>query len=174
VRPQINVLIAAAFAAALVPASAIGGVRPSATIVGTVTLTAGDGASFAGEGARVTLACAGDATTRTEVSDEHGRFRFANVPVDRCSIEAAVQGFVAPPVRVVTAADQVVGTDLHLGIVPLRVGVNAGGTVPPQYGDDHRRAHHGGHRGHGGRSYSGRAGGERVQTLSPPATCCHS
>ena len=130
-RPLLNVFIAAALAA-FVPASAIGGGSPSATIVGTVTLTAADGGTFPGEGARVTLACAADGTTRTEVSDQHGAFRFLNVPVDTCSIKADVQGFVAPPVRVVTTADQIVGSDLHLGIAPLRVGLNVGGTVPFQ------------------------------------------
>ena len=115
-----------------VATSAAAFVGPSATIVGTVTLTAADGDTFSGEGARVSLTCAADGTTRTEVSDEHGAFRFLNVPVDSCSIEADVQGFVAQPVRVVTAADQVVGADLHLGIAPLRVGVNVGGPEPPR------------------------------------------
>src|ERR1700722_10105648 len=110
-----------------VSAAASGG--PSATIVGTVTLTAADGATFSGEGARVTLACAGDGTTRTEVSDDHGGFRFLNVPVDRCSIEADVQGFVAPSVEVVTGADGMVAADLHLVIAPLRAGVIVGGTT---------------------------------------------
>jgi hypothetical protein len=130
-RPLLNVFIAAAVAA-FVPASAIGGGSPSATIVGTVTLTAADGGTFPGEGARVTLVCAMDGTTKTEVSDEHGAFRFLNVPVGSCSIQADVQGFVAQPIRVVTAADQVAATDLHLGIAPLRVGLNVGGTVPFQ------------------------------------------
>jgi hypothetical protein len=53
-----------------------------------------------------------------------------NVPVDSCSIQADLQGFVGQPVRVVTVADQVVATDLHLDVVPLRVGVNVGGNVP--------------------------------------------
>ena len=130
-RSLLNVSVAAVLTA-FAPASAIAGISPSATIVGTVTLTAADGGTFAGEGARVTLACAADGTTRTEVSDEHGAFRFLNVPVSSCSIEADVQGFVGQPVRVVTAAQQVVGTDLHLGIAPLRVGVNVGGTAPFQ------------------------------------------
>ena len=130
-RSLLNVSVAAVLTA-FAPASAIAGISPSATIVGTVTLTAADGGTFEGEGARVTLACAADDTTRTEVSDEHGAFRFLNVPVGSCSIEADVQGFVGQPVRVVTAAQQVVGTDLHLGIAPLRVGVNVGGTAPFQ------------------------------------------
>jgi hypothetical protein len=110
--------------------AAAAAVSPSATIAGTVTLTAADGETFSGEGARVTLACAADGTTRTGVSDEHGAFRFLNVPVDRCSIEADVQGFVAPPVTVVTAANETACADLHLGIAPLRVGVTVGGTAP--------------------------------------------
>jgi len=112
--------------------SAVAAVSPSATIVGTVTLTAADGGTFAGEGARVVLACGAENTTRTEVADEHGAFRFLNVPVDSCLIEADVQGFRASAVRVVSAADQGVAADLHLGIAPLRVGVNAVGTAPFQ------------------------------------------
>src|SRR5882672_7614538 len=100
-----------AFVAALLTmfatASTGAAVNSSATVIGTVTLTAADGGTFSVEGARVMLACPGDGTTRTEVSDEHGAFRFLNVPVDRCSIEADVQGFAAPPVSVVTAADQI-------------------------------------------------------------------
>jgi len=115
---------------AFAPASAMAGASPSATIVGAVTLTAADGRTSAGDGARVVLACGTDRTTRTEVADEHGAFRFLNVPVDGCSIEADVQGFVAQSVTVVTADQEVVGVDIHLGIAPLRVGVNVGGTVP--------------------------------------------
>ena len=130
-RPMRSVLFAGLLSA-LAGASGVAAVSHTATIVGTVTLTAADGGTFAGEGARVVMACGADRTTRTEVADEHGAFRFQNVPVDSCSIEANVQGFVAQPVRVVTAADQVVGTDLHLGIAPLRVGVSVGGTEPPR------------------------------------------
>ncbi len=114
----------------LAAASAEAFAAPSATIAGTVTLTTPDGDTFSGEGARVTLECAAGGTTRTEVSDEHGAFRFLNVPVDSCSIEADVQGFVAPPVAVVTAADAIVVANLRLRIAPLRVGVTAGGTAP--------------------------------------------
>ena len=107
-------------------------VNPSATVIGTVTLTAAAGDTFAAEGARVVMACERDRTLRTEVADEHGSFRFMNVPVDRCSIEADVQGFVAPPINFVAAADQVVTTDLHLGIIPVGTGVNVRGTAPSQ------------------------------------------
>jgi hypothetical protein len=128
-RSLLNVSVAAVLTA-FASASAIAGVSRSATIVGTVTLTADDGGTFAGDGARVRLGCPADGTTRTEVADDHGAFRFLSVPVDSCSIEADVQGFVGQPVSVVTAADEVVGTDLHLGLAPLRAGVSVGGTAP--------------------------------------------
>jgi hypothetical protein len=103
---------------------------PSATLVGTVTLTAADGSRVAGDGARVVLTCGIDRTTHLEIADDHGAFRFLNVPVDSCSIEADVQGFAAQPVVVVTNDQEVVSVDIHLGIAPLRAGVNVGGTTP--------------------------------------------
>ena len=123
-------LSAAVVLSAFAPASAIAGVGPSATIVGMVTLTDADGGTFPGEGALVTLTCPADGTTRAEVSDEHGAFRFLNVPVDSCSIQADVQGFAAQPVSIGTAAEQVVACALQLGVAPVRVGVTVGGTLP--------------------------------------------
>ena len=123
-----------AFASALLTvlavASAGAAVNPTAKVIGTVTLKAADGSTVAAEGARVVMACVREGTLRTEVSDEHGSFRFLNVPIDTCSIEADVQGFVAPPIVLVAAADQVVAINLHLGIVPLRTGVNVRGIAP--------------------------------------------
>jgi hypothetical protein len=110
------------------PAPAMAGVSPRATIAGTVTLTAADGTTWAGDGARVALTCEADNTTRTEVADDHGAFRFLNVPADSCAIEADVQGFLAQPVTVV-AAQPIVEIELHLGVAPLRAGVNVGGTT---------------------------------------------
>jgi hypothetical protein len=40
-----------------------------------------------------------------------------------------VQGFFAQPVAIVTVGQQEVGVELHLGVAPLRVGVNVGGTT---------------------------------------------
>jgi hypothetical protein len=129
VKSVLNVSVAMVLTA-FAPASAMSAAGPSATVVGTVTLTAADGSAPPGDGARVVLACGTDSMTRTEVADDHGAFRFLNVPVDRCSIEADVQGFVAQPVTVVTVDQEVVVVDIHLGIAPLRVGVNVGGTAP--------------------------------------------
>jgi hypothetical protein len=129
VRSLLDVFVATVLTA-VVPASAMAGASPSATIAGTVTLTAADGGRFSGEGVQLTLACAADGPARTEVSDEHGAFRFLNVPVDSCSIQADLQGFAAKPVGVVTVADKAVVAHLHLRVVPLRVGVNVGGPTP--------------------------------------------
>ncbi len=128
-RPIRNIFFVGSLTA-LAGSAAVAAAGPGATIAGTVTLTAAAGDTFSGEGARVTLACAVDGTTRTEISDEHGAFRFLNVLADSCSVEADVQGFVAPPVTVVTAAGETVGADLLLRIAPLRVGVTVGGTAP--------------------------------------------
>jgi hypothetical protein len=127
-RSQVGLAIAVVLSA-LAPPSAIAGVSPSAVIVGTVTLLAADGSTFRGEGARVTLTCLADGTTQTEVSDQHGAFRFQNVPIDTCSIQADVQGFAAPPINIVTDADQVAACELQLGLAPVRVGVSVGGTM---------------------------------------------
>jgi Carboxypeptidase regulatory-like domain len=129
VRSILPVAVALALTA-LPPAVAAAAVGPSATIAGTVTLTAADGGTWAGDGARVTLACRLDRTTTTVVADDQGAFHFVNVPADTCSIEANMQGFAARPLTVVVAAEQVVGIELHLADVPLRVGVNVGGATP--------------------------------------------
>ena len=122
----------AALLTVLATASSGAAVNSSAAVIGTVTLTSADGGTFPGEGVRVTLTCAANGTEKTEVADAHGAFRFLNAPVDRCAIEADVQGFVMQTVSVVTVADQVVATDLHLVVAPLRAGVNVKGTAPVQ------------------------------------------
>jgi len=130
-RSVVQVAVAVALTAC-VPAIAAASVTPGATIVGTVTLTDADGTRWPGEGARVTLACALDRTATTVVANDQGAFSFVDVPADACSIEANVQGFVARPLTVVVAAEQIVGMELHLADVPLRVGVNVGGATPPR------------------------------------------
>jgi hypothetical protein len=129
VRSLLHIAVAMALAT-FAPARAIAGVGPGVTIVGTVTLTTADGGAWAGDGARVALMCGVDRAARNEVADDHGAFRFLNVPIDNCSIEAEVQGFYAPPVPIGVSDEQVVEVGLHLGVVPLRVGVNVGGTAP--------------------------------------------
>jgi hypothetical protein len=114
----------------LAATSAVAAVDSGAMIGGTVTLTAADGNTFPGEGVRVTLTCAADETPRTEISDQHGAFRFMNVPVDRCSIDADAQGFTMRPVTAVTVAGEMVEANLHLVVVPVRVGLIVRGAAP--------------------------------------------
>jgi len=117
---------------AFAPVTAMADVGPSTTIVGTVSLTDADGSAWAGDGVRVALACDGAGRTRTEAADAHGAFRFLNVPVGICLIEADVQGFLAQSLAVVVAARQVVEVELRLGVAPMGVGVNVGGPAPPR------------------------------------------
>jgi len=131
-RSLLNLVVATGITA-FAPVTAMADVGPSTTIVGTVTLTDADGSTWAGDGVRVALACDGAVrTTRTEEADPHGAFRFLNVPGGSCSIEADVQGFLAQSLAVVVAARQVVEIELRLGIAPMGVGVNVGGTAPPR------------------------------------------
>ena len=109
---------------AFAPSSDVATERPRATIVGTVMLTDADAIVSAGDGARVVLACEADRAPRTEVADERGAFRFPDVPIDSCSIEADVQGFLGQPLTVLTTAQQVISVDLHLEVIPLGVGMN--------------------------------------------------
>jgi hypothetical protein len=129
-RSLLNVVLATGLAA-FAPAIARADVGANATIIGTVTLTDADGGTWAGDGVRVALACGAGRTTRTEVADAHGAFRFLNVPAGSCSVEAGVQGFLAQTAAVVVAARQVVEIGLRLGVAPMGVGVNVGGTAPP-------------------------------------------
>ena len=127
-RCQVRLLLSVSVAAVLtafVSVSAIADAGSSVTIVGTVTLMAADGGTFTGSGVRVVLACRAHMTKATEIADEHGAFRFLNVPADTCSVQADVQGFVAQPVMVVTIAGQVATTEPSRTAL-LRVGVTVG------------------------------------------------
>jgi len=123
VRPLLYLSIAVVLTA-FAPSADSATAHRSATIVGTVMLTDADAIVWAGDGARVVLACEADSAARTEVADERGAFRFPDVPIDSCSIEADVQGFLGQPLRVLTTARQVINIELHLDVTPLGVGAN--------------------------------------------------
>jgi hypothetical protein len=123
VRPLLFLSIALVLSA-FAPSSDLATASRRATIVGTVMLTDADAIVWAGDGARVVLACEADGAPRTEVADERGAFRFPDVPIDSCSIEADVQGFVGQPLTVLTTARQAISVELRLGVEPLDVGVN--------------------------------------------------
>lgn len=65
---------------------------PAGVVSGSVALPAPDGQPVVVPGVTVTLTCGG-AEPRTEVSNEQGQFRFANVPARSCSVLAELQGF---------------------------------------------------------------------------------
>ena len=101
--------------------SAAGG--PLAEVLGAITLTAADGATFPAAGTRITVRCAADDVVRFVDADENGAFRFTNLPPDTCSIATDLQGFEPATATVVTAAGMATALDLHLVPARLRTGV---------------------------------------------------
>src|SRR5712671_3323422 len=65
---------------------------PTGTVSGTVSLPSPDGQPVFVPGATLTLTCAG-AEPRSDISDDLGQFRFADVPAGDCSVVAELQGF---------------------------------------------------------------------------------
>jgi hypothetical protein len=65
---------------------------PASIVTGTVSLPAPDGQPVVVPGVTLTLTCAG-IEPRSDVSNELGQFRFADVPAGACSIVAELQGF---------------------------------------------------------------------------------
>jgi hypothetical protein len=101
-----------------------------ATIDGVVTLTTTDGEAFAAPGVRLTLNCAAEAVSSTEVSDGQGEFRFADVPADACSITTDLQGFATVTIEVDTTAGGIAGLELHLETKPIFSGLTLTGDAP--------------------------------------------
>jgi carboxypeptidase family protein len=124
----IGIIAAAATIASPLPSAAI---DQRAAIAGTVTLTAADGQVLAAPGVRLTLICGTEAGSRTEVSDERGEFRFADVPVDTCSIATDLQGFATATADVETAAGEITALQFHLDAAPLFSGLTVTGEAPP-------------------------------------------
>ena len=113
--------------------------RPTDVPLARPRLTAADGDTFPGEGVRVTLACAAEGTARTEISDARGAFRFMNVPVDRCSIDADVQGLRMRPVTAVTVAGEMV-EPICMSSLCLRVGPDRTRSSKPARAEDAAQA----------------------------------
>jgi hypothetical protein len=101
-----------------------------AAIDGVVTLTTTDGEVLAAPGVRLTLNCAAEAVSSTEVSDEQGEFRFADVPADVCSITTDLQGFTTVAVEVDTTTGGIADLELHLETKPIFSGLTLTGEAP--------------------------------------------
>src|SRR5262249_39242901 len=119
-RPQ---LVSPALAAAVLLAVARGvsAQEAGAAVAGTVAIVGPDGAPLSVPGVTVTLRCGSD-EPRTEVSNDEGAFRFADVPPGRdgCSIVAELQGFASSTTSVAITAGATTTADLQLRLDTLR------------------------------------------------------
>jgi Carboxypeptidase regulatory-like domain len=117
--------LAAALAATVVAADPITAVtHGDGAIVGTVTLTDARDEAFDAPGVRLTLTCTTMPTaTRVAISDDHGAFRFIDVPPDRCSITADLQGFAAATEFAVVRRAETARVAMHLDVAAVGAGV---------------------------------------------------
>jgi hypothetical protein len=103
----------------------------SASVAGRVSLLSADGHTFRAAGVRLTLTCDAEPSTRFEISDEQGEFRFASLPADTCSIVADLQGFKSSSATAVTEVGEVTTVEFHLDVEPVYTGITVTGEPPP-------------------------------------------
>jgi hypothetical protein len=105
------------------PSSSLGHV---VDVVGTVTLTAGDGAQFPAAGARLVLTCR-SAPQRVEIANGDGAYRFRAVPAVGCAISTDLQGFGSQTKSIQAAGDLY----FHLDVEALAAGLTVRAGSPP-------------------------------------------
>ena len=118
-------LVAALTATVVVAEPVTADLQARAAIVGTVTLTDARGETFDAPGVQLTLTCE-TLTNASQVatSDEHGAFRFADVPPDRCSIAADLPGFGGVTECAVVRAGETLPVTLHLEVAASDAGIH--------------------------------------------------
>src|SRR2546426_1008588 len=89
-----------------------------AIVAGTVSIAGPDGQPVVLPGVVVTLTCNG-AAAKTEVSNEQGEFRFADLPSGTCSIVADLEGFKSATKIVTLQTGQSAAVTLLLGLDTL-------------------------------------------------------
>ncbi len=91
---------------------------PNTVVAGTVSLPTPDGQAIVVPGVTVTLTCEGG-EPRTDMSDDQGRVRFADVPAGSCSIVAELQGFKSALKAIVTKPAETTDVSLRLDLEAL-------------------------------------------------------
>ena len=123
-------LFLAAVLAATVVASepTASGAGSHGVIAGTITLTDARGETQAAPGVQLTLTCAAthDAALAA-TSDDHGTFRFADVPPERCVVTADLQGFAPATKAVVVRTAEELSLKIHLDLAPVDTGLQVDG-----------------------------------------------
>ena len=118
-------ILVAALAATVVAAEPVtADLHARTAIVGTVTLTDARGETFDAPGVELTLPCDTIATApQVATSDEHGTFRFADVPPDRCSVAADLPGFNGVTECAVVRAGETLPVTMHLNVAAVAAGI---------------------------------------------------
>jgi carboxypeptidase family protein len=103
--------------------------RPSAdsargAVAGMVRLTDAHGEAFDAPGTQLTLTCdASRNEPQVTTSDDHGKFRFVDVPSGPCSLRAELPGFEPAASAIVVRRSQGWEADIHLEVVPIGTGL---------------------------------------------------
>jgi carboxypeptidase family protein len=101
---------------------------PTGIVSGAVSLPSPDGQPVLVPGVTLTLTC-GAAEPRTDISNETGQFRFADVPAGDCSVVAELQGFKSAVQALVVKAVETADVFLRLDVDALHVEVSVVGSL---------------------------------------------
>jgi Carboxypeptidase regulatory-like domain/TonB dependent receptor len=104
------------------------GQSPAGSVSGTVSLPEPDGQPVVVPGVTLSLTCAG-VEPRSEVSNELGQFRFADVQAGACSIVAELQGFRSAVKTVAVKAGEMADVALRLDLEALHEEVSVTGSA---------------------------------------------
>src|SRR5258708_2028312 len=97
-------------------------------VSGLVSLPGPEGQPVVVPGVTVTLTCA-EVQPAIEISDEQGRFRFAQTPAGDCSIAADLQGFKSAAKAIAVRANEETGVTLRLDLEALHEEVTVSGSA---------------------------------------------
>jgi Carboxypeptidase regulatory-like domain/TonB dependent receptor len=118
----------AAFVVAFLQAQGVTGQSPMGVVSGTVSLPEPDGQPVVVPGVSLSLTCAGT-EPRSDVSNELGQFRFADVQTGACSIVAELQGFRSAVRAVAVKPGETIDVALRLDLETLHEEVSVVGSA---------------------------------------------
>src|SRR5262249_34512754 len=96
---------------------------PTASVAGVVSVVGADGQPLVLPGVTLSLGCSGR-EARTEVTNEQGEFRFADVPPGTCSVVAELQGFKSASKTIALGPGETSEMTLRLDLDSLHEEVN--------------------------------------------------
>jgi carboxypeptidase family protein len=117
-----------AFVLALLQAQGATAQPPAGIVSGTVSLPEPDGQPVVVPGVTLSLTCAG-MEPRSDVSNELGQFRFADVQAGACSIVAELQGFTSAVKAVAVKPGETADVALRLDLEALHEEVSVTGSA---------------------------------------------